>query len=85
MAMNPEPPVRRDEGSTSMVMYYDEYDVLHVQAQQKYKPWGEPRQVSGELPTDRTFQGQRDSGWGLMHFGARWFDSALGRFAQADQ
>jgi len=25
-------------GSTSTVVYYDEYDVLHVQAQQEYKP-----------------------------------------------
>ena len=62
MAMNPKPPVRRDEGSTSTVVYYDEYDVLHVQAQQKYKTWGETRQVTGELPTDRTFQGQRGVG-----------------------
>jgi RHS repeat-associated protein len=53
-------------------------------AMQKYKPWGEVRQVTGELPTDRTFQGQFDAGWGLYFFKARWFDSALGRFAQAD-
>jgi RHS repeat-associated protein len=53
-------------------------------AMQKYKPWGEPRQVSGELPTDRTFQGQRDAGWGLYHFKARWFDSYLNRWTQPD-
>ena len=41
------------------MVYYDEYDALHVQVEQKYKPWGEVRQVSGELPTDRTFQRQR--------------------------
>ena len=35
---------------------------------------GAVRQVVGEMPTDRTFQGQRDSGWGLAHFEARWFD-----------
>ena len=51
---------------------------------QKYKPWGEVRQLSGELPTDRTFQGQRDSGCGLSHFGARWFDSYLNRWTQPD-
>jgi RHS repeat-associated protein len=52
---------------------------------QKYKPWGELRPgPTSSLPTDRTFQGHRDPGWGLKHFGARWFDSHLGRFAQAD-
>jgi len=34
--------------------------------------------------TDYGFTGQRDSGWGLYHFKARWFDSNLGRFAQLD-
>jgi RHS repeat-associated protein len=51
---------------------------------QWYKPWGEVRQSVGQLPTDHTFQGQRDAGWGLYYFKARWYDSNLGRFAQAD-
>lgn len=36
--------------------------------------------MTGELPTDYTFQGRRDSGWGLMHFGARWLDSNSSSF-----
>jgi RHS repeat-associated protein len=46
-------------------------------AQQWYKPWG-------EMPTDFSFTGQRDSGWGLYFYRARWYDSNLGRFSQAD-
>jgi RHS repeat-associated protein len=52
---------------------------------QWYKPWGELRPGPGsDLPTDYQFTGQRSSGWGLYYFKARWFDSALGRFSQAD-
>jgi RHS repeat-associated protein len=54
-------------------------------AAQKYKPWGETRQGSGELPTDRTFQGQRDDSYiNMLWFGSRWYDPALGRFNQPD-
>lgn len=65
----------------------------------RYNPWGEVRstwtkdQVPG-LPTDYTYTGQRSymddptttgaEGFGLMFYNARWYDSALGRFAQAD-
>jgi RHS repeat-associated protein len=70
-------------GSTSKVVQVDGSSVS-VTAQQWYKPWGETREMWGVLPTDRTFQGRLDPGWGLKHFGARWFDSSLGRFAQAD-
>jgi RHS repeat-associated protein len=67
-------------GSTSITVN----DAGQRTAQAWYKPWGEAREVWGVLPTDRTFQGRLDPGWGLKHFGARWFDSSLGRFAQAD-
>jgi RHS repeat-associated protein len=67
-------------GSTSITVN----DAGQRTAQVWYKPWGEVREVWGVLPTDRTFQGQIDPGWGLKHFGARWLDSSLGRFAQAD-
>ncbi|PKN91158.1 MAG: hypothetical protein CVU44_20570 [Chloroflexi bacterium HGW-Chloroflexi-6] len=66
----------------------------------RYKPWGEVRyswtkdMIPG-LPTDYTFTGQRSymddptttaatEGFGLMFYNARWYDPALGRFAQAD-
>jgi len=53
---------------------------------QFYKPWGELRPGPGtSLPTDRTYTGQRWSGSiGLHFYNARWYDSNLGRFAQAD-
>jgi RHS repeat-associated protein len=51
---------------------------------QSYKPWGEVRQEGNSLPTDRTFTGQRWEEVGLYYFNARWYDSSLGRFVQAD-
>jgi RHS repeat-associated protein len=52
----------------------------------RYKPWGGVRYTSGTTPTDYTYTGQRSEmdGFGLMYYNARWYDPALGRFAQAD-
>jgi RHS repeat-associated protein len=38
------------------------------------------------MPTDFTYTGQRSetASFGLMYYGARWYDPALGRFTQAD-
>jgi len=50
---------------------------------QGYYPWGETR--FGSLETEYQFTGQyRLAALGLDYFNARWYDSALGRFAQAD-
>jgi len=61
-----------------------------------YKPWGEVRYNSAtSMPTKYTFTGQYSymddpattaatEGFGLMFYNARWYDPALGRFAQAD-
>jgi RHS repeat-associated protein len=48
--------------------------------------WGEVRYQSGATPTDKTYTGQRSyaDDFGLMYYNARWYDSSLGRFAQAD-
>ncbi len=53
---------------------------------QLYKPFGEVRYTSSALPTKYTFTGQYSnvSDFGLMYYGARWYDVSLGRFAQAD-
>ncbi len=42
--------------------------------------------MSGNLPTQHTDTGQYSnmSDFGLMYYNARWYDPALGRFAQAD-
>jgi RHS repeat-associated protein len=61
----------------------------------RYTPWGELRYSwtdpdlnttpAYELP-DYTYTGQRSytADFGLMFYNARWYDPALGRFAQAD-
>ena len=51
-----------------------------------YKPWGESRGGAGTRLTDYGFTGQREMGnsVGLIYYGARFYDSALGRFAQPD-
>ena len=51
-----------------------------------YKPWGSTRYTSGTLPTKYTYTGQYSytADFGLMYYGARWYDSALGRWTQPD-
>ncbi len=50
---------------------------------QVYYPYGGMR--SGTLPTDYGFTGQKlDASDGLMYYGARYYDAALGRFISAD-
>ncbi len=52
---------------------------------QVYYPFGAVRASSGTLPTDFTFTGQKfDASDGLMYYGARYYDAALGRFISAD-
>src|SRR5258706_905371 len=64
-------------------------------SEMRYKPWGEVRYTwtDPNLNTtpayqlsDYTFTGQRSysADFGLMYYNARWYDSSLGRFAQAD-
>jgi RHS repeat-associated protein len=80
-------------GSTSLVTDASGYTVSET----RYKAWGEIRFASSltpGLPTKSTYTGQysyqddpttaASEGFGLMYYGARWYDSQLGRFAQAD-
>jgi RHS repeat-associated protein len=56
-----------------------------VVSELRYKAWGETRYASGNMPTKYQYTGQYyDSDFGLHFYNARWYDSALGRFAQAD-
>jgi RHS repeat-associated protein len=52
----------------------------------RYKAWGEVRYASGDSHTDKTYTGQRSytDDFGLMFYNARWYDSSIGHFAQAD-
>jgi RHS repeat-associated protein len=69
-------------GSTSIVTN----SVGTVVSENRYKAWGEVRYTSGTTPTKYTYTGQYTytSDFGLMYYNARWYDPALGRFAQAD-
>jgi RHS repeat-associated protein len=52
-------------------------------AWQLYKAWGETR--AGSVPTKYQYTGQyNNTELGLYFYNARWYDPALGRFAQAD-
>ena len=55
-------------------------------SRQTYFPYGAQRTTEGSaLPTDYTFTGQKnDDSTGLMFYGARYYDAALGRFTQPD-
>ena len=51
----------------------------------RYLPFGETRYASGQTPTSFRYTGQREAAEiGLYFYGARWYDSSLGRFIQAD-
>lgn len=58
----------------------------NVVSETRYKAWGEVRYSSAYAPTNYTYTGQYSNmdDFGLMFYNARWYDPALGRFAQAD-
>ncbi|MEJ2212393.1 MAG: RHS repeat-associated core domain-containing protein, partial [Anaerolineae bacterium] len=53
-------------------------------AESRHLPYGQERWASGTLPTDYRFTGQRDTGLGLYHMGARFYDAYLARWLSAD-
>ena len=56
-----------------------------VTSKQTYYANGAVRTTDGTLPTDYTFTGQKvDASAGLMYYGARYYDAAMGRFIQPD-
>jgi len=51
----------------------------------RYTAFGELRAASGTISTDYRYTGQRNEAEiGLYYYGARWYDSGLSRFIQAD-
>jgi RHS repeat-associated protein len=69
-------------GSTSIIA--DSTGTLLVE--QRYTAYGESRYTAGTLATGYQYTGQRSQMGevGLYYYNARWYDPALGRFAQAD-
>ena len=68
-------------GSTSLVTDSSGAVVSEV----RYSAFGEMRYLNGETVTDLLYTGQKlDSYINLYWYGSRWYDSALGRFTQAD-
>ncbi len=70
-------------GSTSEVRRAD--GSLH--SRQYYRAFGEERLLTPpnpDLPTDRTYTGQREIENGLVHYGARVYDPYLNRFLSPD-
>jgi RHS repeat-associated protein len=66
-------------GSTSIAVT----DASGATERQGYKAWGETR--FGSLPTKYQYTGQRNEpALGMYYYGARWYDSSLARFSQAD-
>jgi RHS repeat-associated protein len=60
---------------------------LAVVGRQWYTPFGAPRAVTGTLPTDRKFTGQRSEEatlGSLYDFGARFYSPSLNRWLQPD-
>ena len=57
-----------------------------VISEMRYKAWGETRYASGTTPTKYQYTGQYSyaTDFGLHFYNARWYDSSLSRFAQAD-
>ncbi|MBI5653894.1 MAG: hypothetical protein HZC40_26115 [Chloroflexi bacterium] len=54
-------------------------------SRQTYYAFGAVRTTEGTLPTDYTFTGQKnDASSALMFYNARYYDTAIGRFTQAD-
>jgi RHS repeat-associated protein len=68
-------------GGTSMVANSSGSKTAEV----RYKAWGEDRYTSGTVPSGYRYTGQRyEATLGLYFYGARWYDSSLGRFLSAD-
>lgn len=68
-------------GSTALVTD----NLGNLVSEQRYKAWGETRYRSSAANTDYLYTGQREvTDIGLYFYNARWYDSTLGRFVQAD-
>jgi RHS repeat-associated protein len=50
----------------------------------KYFSFGNCRNSTGTIPTDRKFTGQRLDSTGLYYYGARYYDDTIGRFISPD-
>ena len=68
-------------GTTSLVLDQNGNEL----AGSRHFPYGVERWISGTLPTDYRFAGQREeTGLGLYHMGARFYDHYINQFVSAD-
>ncbi len=51
---------------------------------EEYGPWGQTRAGDNSSTTPLDFTGQHRDGTGLLYYGARYYDPALGRFLSGD-
>jgi RHS repeat-associated protein len=79
-----------DHLGSASVTVKEHSGALTQYAELRYKPWGEDRPASEafnetQSPSERRFTDQRaHDELGLYDYQARWYDPALGRFAQPD-
>jgi RHS repeat-associated protein len=71
-------------GSTSKTA---DYAGTTVTSTTLYSPWGTTRYTSGTSPTKYTYTGQYSytAEFGLMYYGARFYEPSLGRFTSPDK
>jgi RHS repeat-associated protein len=71
----------QDSGSTNVTVTTAGMENAEI----RYKAFGDQRFSSGTTPTTMRYTGQREeSELGIYFYNARWYDSALGSFIQAD-
>ncbi len=77
---HPTPRLRASLGSVSLTTDQSGALVSHA----RYLPYGQEHWRQGETPTDLGFTGQRNDGFGLMDYKARYYSPYLNRFISPD-
>jgi RHS repeat-associated protein len=73
--------IHQDHISSTAVMTSDNGTQV---GSMKYYPYGDCRNSTGDLGTDKLFTGQRLDDTGLYYYNARYYDAGIGRFISPD-